>query len=77
MASRHRRARGGRCGRHCGLYLDQAHNFFAMPGSLEDVLAEARAYGLGDVALGHETKMRRNDEHRRDARIAPRGERIE
>jgi hypothetical protein len=47
------RARGGRWGRPCGLYLDEAHNFLAMPGSLEDVLAEARAYGLG-LVLAHQ-----------------------
>lgn len=47
------RARGGRWGRPCGLYLDECQNFLAMPGSLEDVLAEARAYGLG-LVLAHQ-----------------------
>ncbi len=47
------RARGGRWGRVCGLYLDECQNFLALPGSLEDVLAEARAYGLG-LVLAHQ-----------------------
>jgi len=47
------RARGGRWGRPCGLYLDECQNFLAMPGSLEDILAEARAYGLG-LVLAHQ-----------------------
>jgi hypothetical protein len=47
------RARGGRWGRPCGLYLDECQNFLAMPGSLGDILAEARAYGLG-LVLAHQ-----------------------
>lgn len=47
------RARGGRWGRGCGLYLDECQNFLALPGSLEDILAEARAYGLG-LVLAHQ-----------------------
>jgi len=47
------RARGGRWGGVCGLYLDECQNFLALPGSLEDVLAEARAYGLG-LVLAHQ-----------------------
>lgn len=47
------RARGARWGRPCGLYLDECQNFLAMPGSLEDILAEARAYGLG-LVLAHQ-----------------------
>ncbi len=47
------RARGGRWGRVCGLYLDECQNFLALPGSLDDILAEARAYGLG-LVLAHQ-----------------------
>ncbi|HTX62037.1 MAG TPA: hypothetical protein VMD28_00255, partial [Acidimicrobiales bacterium] len=47
------RARGGRWGRMCGLYLDECQNFLALPSSLEDILAEARAYGLG-LVLAHQ-----------------------
>jgi len=46
------RARGGRCGRVCGLYLDKCQNFLALPGSLVKILAEARVYGLG-LVLAH------------------------
>jgi hypothetical protein len=47
------RARGGRWGGVCGLYLDECQNFLALPGSLDDILAEARAYGLG-LVLAHQ-----------------------
>jgi len=40
------RARGGRWGGLCGLYLDECQNFLALPGSLDDILAEAQASGL-------------------------------
>ncbi len=47
------RAGGGRWGQPCGLYLDECQNFLALPGSLDDILAEARAYGLG-LVLAHQ-----------------------
>ncbi|MFD4559071.1 helicase HerA domain-containing protein [Streptomyces sp. NPDC058469] len=36
-----------------GLYLDEAHNFLNLPYSLEDMLAEARAYRLA-MTLAHQ-----------------------
>jgi len=37
----------------CSLYIDEAHNFLTLPYSLEDMLAEARAYRLA-MALAHQ-----------------------
>jgi hypothetical protein len=52
------RAPGGRWGGVCGLYLDECQNFLALPGSLDDIPAEARAYGLGLVlARQHLTQL--------------------
>lgn len=36
-----------------GLYVDEMHNYLALPRSFEDMLAEARAYGLSMV-LAHQ-----------------------
>lgn len=39
--------------RPVGLYVDEMHNYLALPRSFEDMLAEARAYGLSMV-LAHQ-----------------------
>jgi hypothetical protein len=39
--------------RPLGLYVDEMHNYLALPRSFEDMLAEARAYGLAMV-LAHQ-----------------------
>ena len=36
-----------------GLYVDEMHNYLALPRSFEDLLAEARGYGLG-LVLAHQ-----------------------
>ncbi|MGQ0679834.1 MAG: type IV secretory system conjugative DNA transfer family protein [Actinomycetota bacterium] len=36
-----------------GLYVDEMHNYLALPRSFEDMLAEARGYGLG-LVLAHQ-----------------------
>lgn len=36
-----------------GLYVDEMHNYLALPRSFEDMLAEARAYGLS-LVLAHQ-----------------------
>ena len=36
-----------------GLYIDECHNFLALPGALEDTLAEARGYHLA-LTLAHQ-----------------------
>ncbi len=47
-------ARAGRTVRHdASLYVDEAHNFLALPGALDDVLAEARGYRLS-LTLAHQ-----------------------
>jgi|HubBroStandDraft_5_1064220.scaffolds.fasta_scaffold187397_2 hypothetical protein len=35
------------------LYLDECHNFLNLPGSLEDILSEARGYRLS-LVLAHQ-----------------------
>ena len=48
------RARLGQSARvDASLYLDEAHNFLCLPGSLEDMLAEARGYRLS-LVLAHQ-----------------------
>ena len=45
------RARSGQTARHdAALYLDEAQNFLTLPGSIGDILAEARGYRLSVVA---------------------------
>jgi hypothetical protein len=45
------RARSGQTARHdAALYLDEAQNFLTLPGSIADMLAEARGYRLSIVA---------------------------
>jgi hypothetical protein len=45
------RARSGQMARHdAALYLDEAQNFLTLPGSIADMLAEARGYRLSIVA---------------------------
>ncbi len=45
------RARHGQLARHdAALYLDEAQNFLTLPGSIADMLAEARGYRLSVVA---------------------------
>ena len=45
------RARSGQTARHdATLYLDEAQNFLTLPGSIADMLAEARGYRLSIVA---------------------------
>jgi hypothetical protein len=45
------RARSGQSARHdATLYLDEAQNFLTLPGSIGDMLAEARGYRLSVVA---------------------------
>jgi hypothetical protein len=45
------RARSGQTARHdATLYLDEAQNFLTLPGSIADMLAEARGYRLSVVA---------------------------
>jgi hypothetical protein len=39
--------------RDAALYVDEAHNFLTLPGSVEDMLAEARGFRLGMV-LAHQ-----------------------
>jgi hypothetical protein len=39
--------------RDAAVYLDEAHNFLNLPGSIADMLAEARGYGLG-LVLAHQ-----------------------
>ena len=39
--------------RDCSIYLDEAHNFLSLPQSLEDMLAEARAFHLS-LVLAHQ-----------------------
>ncbi|RDI25435.1 type IV secretion system coupling TraD/TrwB family protein [Lentzea flaviverrucosa] len=39
--------------RHCGLYIDECHNFLNLPYPAEDMLAEARAYKLS-TSLAHQ-----------------------
>ncbi|WP_020519382.1 type IV secretory system conjugative DNA transfer family protein [Catelliglobosispora koreensis] len=39
--------------RDAAVYIDEAHNFLNLPGSVADILAEARGYGLGMV-LAHQ-----------------------
>ncbi|GAA2713098.1 type IV secretory system conjugative DNA transfer family protein [Actinoplanes palleronii] len=39
--------------RDATVYLDEAHNFLNLPGSIADMLAEARGYGLG-LVLAHQ-----------------------
>jgi hypothetical protein len=39
--------------RDAALYLDEAHNFLTLPHSLDDMLAEARAYRLSFVLAHH------------------------
>lgn len=39
--------------RDCGLYIDEAHNFLTLPGSVDDMLAEARKYRLS-MTLAHQ-----------------------
>jgi energy-coupling factor transporter ATP-binding protein EcfA2 len=47
-------ARAGRAVRRdASLYVDEAHNFMALPGALDDVLAEARGYRLS-LTLAHQ-----------------------
>lgn len=48
------RARAGRVRSLSSLYLDECQNFLGLPGSLADMLAEARGYGLG-LVLAHQT----------------------
>ncbi|MHB2023613.1 MAG: type IV secretory system conjugative DNA transfer family protein, partial [Mycobacteriales bacterium] len=47
------RARTGQGRVPASLYLDECQNFLALPGSLDDILAEARGYGLG-LVLAHQ-----------------------
>ncbi len=39
--------------RDAGVYIDEAHNFLNLPGSVSDMLAEARGYGLS-LVLAHQ-----------------------
>ncbi|AEV84394.1 type VI secretion protein [Actinoplanes sp. SE50] len=39
--------------RDAAVYIDEAHNFLNLPGSIGDMLAEARGYGLG-LTLAHQ-----------------------
>ncbi len=39
--------------RDCTLFIDEAHNFLTLPGSVDDMLAEARGFRLGMV-LAHQ-----------------------
>jgi hypothetical protein len=48
------RARAGRVRSLSSLYLDECQNFLGLPGSIADMLAEARGYGLG-LVLAHQT----------------------
>jgi len=49
-----RRARDGQASRRdCCLYIDECHNFLSLPHGMEDMLAEARAYGAS-LCLVHQ-----------------------
>ena len=37
----------------CALFIDEAHNFLTLPGSVDDMLAEARGFRLG-LVLAHQ-----------------------
>jgi hypothetical protein len=53
QAATTRADRPERCRPDAALYVDECHNFLALPGSLEDVLAEARGYRLS-LVLAHQ-----------------------
>ncbi len=55
------RARSGRSRTPATLYLDECQNFLGLPGAIADILAEARAYGLG-LVLAHQTLSQLGDD---------------
>jgi hypothetical protein len=53
QAVTHRASQREAARRDAALYLDEAHNFLTLPHSLDDMLAEARAYRMSFVLAHH------------------------